>query len=97
LILLSPIVIGIFFGLFWLTGLFISDVMARIIGLVVILMLFQDDVSGSSLVRTFWDSIPTMYVGFCIIMALGLWGAAAYIVVLSVIWTPRNALMEIND
>jgi hypothetical protein len=92
-----PIVLGIVYGLFALLGLFVSSVPYRVLSLAILVSFLHKSASGSAMSRTFWVSLPDVYITICIFQALGFWLAAAYILVESAVQWPRITLAKIDD
>lgn len=85
---------GILFGLYALMGYVIANVAYRILVLVIIVAFLEKTKSGSATARVFWMALMDMYITICILQALGIGPAIAFLVVMSAINRPIGYLKE---
>lgn len=96
-LIVMPIVIGIIYGGFLLLGFFIASAPERILIIVIALAFLHRGTSGSTVARTFWGSLPSTYLGVCILQALGFWPALAWIAATTLIAAPSTFLNQFDD
>ncbi len=93
----TAIIIGLFYGLYTLLGLFIASVPYRILVLAILFTFLQRGASGSAVARSFWTGLPSVYITMCILQALGVWSVVGYALATAVIGLPMLALLKRDD
>lgn len=97
IIITMAIILGIIYGLYASLGLFISNVPYRILVLAIIFSFIHRSPSGSAMTRTFWVSLPNIYILVCILQALNFWLAMAYLLIEGIIEWPRTELLKMDN
>jgi hypothetical protein len=83
-----PLAVGMLYGMFYLLGFIISDVPLRILVLAILFTFLTKSASGSAMSRSFWVSLPDLYITVCIIQALGFWPSVWWLALSSLIMLP---------
>lgn len=91
------IILGIIYGLYALFGLFIGNVPYRILVLAIIFSFVHRSASGSAMTRTFWVSLPNIYITVCILQVFNFWLAMIYLLTEGIIEWPRTKLLKIDS
>lgn len=80
------------YGLYWMTGWFTSnmDVRAVLVGLLIACL--ERGRSGSSVARSFWCTIPTVFLSLCVLEAVGFWQALAIVLLGYVVQLPMRVM-----
>ncbi|NTW14150.1 MAG: CPBP family intramembrane metalloprotease [Candidatus Moranbacteria bacterium] len=90
-----PIIIGLICLLYALLGLIVPDVSTRIFVSAIVFLFILPGASGSSVARTFWISLPNMYISICIVQALGFWAALVWLAVEMIVSSPSTIVNRI--
>lgn len=97
LALVTALMLGFVYGLYWFIGLFTSNFLIRGLGASVLLACIQRGNSGSSVSRVFWCTLPCTYLSICIYEVLGFWLAAGYVLINLLIACPMLALKDMHS
>lgn len=92
-----PLFILLVYGVYAFLGLFITNVPYRVFVLAILFVFLRTDASGSAIARTFWVSLPSIYLTVCILQALDFWSAIGWAAVQTVISAPNIVLNRLND
>lgn len=97
--ILGPIVaVGVIYGLYFLLGFITPNVPYRVLGVAIVYTFFKQDVSGSSIARTFWTTLPGIFLTICAMQALGnFWVASLFLAVETVLMYPQTLFLKFDD
>ncbi len=97
IMILTPLSLGLVYGLFWLTGLVTNNVPYRVLGLAILLAFGNKTYSGSSTSRLFWTSVPDVYISVCIFQAIGFWYSVCFLLIDATLLLPRYFIAKIDE
>ncbi len=92
-----PLLLVCGYGIYAFAGLFVDSVSYRVLALSVVISFFQQGASGSSIARTFWSTLPRIYIAICIWQAIGLWAMPSFILIESLALWPLMLLRKFDD
>lgn len=97
IVLIIALFLGILYAAYWALGFVVASSSYRALILAILLSFTIKSASGSAMARTFWVSLPNLYLAVCILEALGFWWSLAFLAVEMVIHLPLSILKKIDD
>jgi hypothetical protein len=91
-----PLFLAVAMGLFSVMGLLVESVPYRVLVISVLFCFLHTSESGSDVARTFWKSMPDMYLTMCMLLALGFWQMLVLVALETIIGLPI-ALITRNE
>lgn len=91
------IIIGLLYSIYFLSGLFIANTPYQLLVPAILFTFLQKGSSGSAVARTFWSSLPEIYIALCVLQALGVWLGIVWLVLMIIIDAPRIILNEFDE
>jgi hypothetical protein len=81
-----------YYGLYWVSGLLTTNTEVRVILVAVLLACCDRGRSGSSVARSFWCTVPSVFVSLCVLEAVGFWWGGTLVFLSYLINLPLLAL-----
>ncbi len=82
---------------YWLMSFVSTDIAYRIFIIAVLYCFYQKGTSASGMVRTFFQSVPSIFVTACIFEAIGFWYSVGYMFCALLVGVPNMLLHQLDD
>lgn len=90
------IVVCLYYGLYWATGQFTANTDVRAVIVAVLFACLERGRSGSSVARSFWCTVPSVFISLCVLEAVGFWSGGLLIALGALINAPLLALNKVR-